>query len=128
LVASLLLADLHASLVWRTAKASMISGDMPSTQKDVNAGINCGSLVAISTSSPPADFFLFIIIVVRQSRARRVLLSMEKSRNGRNLLVRVLQKVFEIMVVSAGSDQVSAVRGIPPTRRRNRVPSIENGL
>jgi hypothetical protein len=41
-----------------------------------------------------------IIIVVRQSRARRVLLSMEKGRNGRNLLVRVWQKVFEIMVLS----------------------------
>jgi hypothetical protein len=38
----------------------------------------------------PADFFfLFIIIVVRQSRARQVLLFMEKGRDGRNLLVRV---------------------------------------
>jgi hypothetical protein len=48
-----------------------------------------GCNIDIVTPSDFFFFFLFIITVVRQSRARRALLSMEKGRAGRNLLVRV---------------------------------------
>jgi hypothetical protein len=119
--------EVYSQLAGRTAKASVISGDIPSTQKVVNAGINCGSLVAISTSSPQPTSSLSSSL---SSRAEHV----ASSCPWRNAAMVVIssseysRRSSRLWCCLARSDQVSAIQGIPAMRRRNRVTSIENDL